>query len=128
MPFDAVFLHAVVNEINDICAGGRVEKIYQPERDEVMLLMHTKSGNLRLLLSASVNNPRVQITKIQRENPEVPPMFCMLLRKHLVGARLETVSQLSFERVVKLSFLTVNELVKKAENHSFWRFSVGRPI
>lgn len=110
MPFDAVFLHAVVNEINGICVGGRVEKIYQPERDEVMLLMHTKNGNLRLLLSASVNNPRVQITKIQRENPEVPPMFCMLLRKHLIGARLESISQLSFERVAKLTFMTVNEL------------------
>ncbi len=110
MPFDAVFLHSLVGEINKLCAGGRVEKIYQPERDEIMLLMHTKNGNMRLLVSASVNNPRVQITRLSRENPAAAPMFCMLLRKHLTGARLENVSQLSFERVAMLTFLATNEL------------------
>ena len=88
MAFDACMLAAVVSEINNIGAGGRIEKIYQPERDEIILQMRTLAGGKRLLINGGSNNPRIHFTTSQKENPAQAPMFCMLLRKHLTGACL----------------------------------------
>ena len=84
MPLDAVCLQAIVQELRPQLLGLRIDKVQQPARDQVILLLR---GNRRLLLNAGANAPRIQLTELVRDNPAEPPMFCMLLRKHLVGAR-----------------------------------------
>ena len=115
MPLDALCLASVVQELNDEVAGGRVDKIYQPVRDELILTVRGKSGNVRLLLSANSTRPRPQLTQVPRENPETPPMFCMLMRKHLTGARLLSMEQVPMERVVWLRFEATDELGDRVE-------------
>ena len=110
MAFDAGMLSCVVHELKTVAQGGRIEKIYQPERDEIILQMRTLAGGKRLLINAGSNCPRIGFTAAQRENPMQAPMFCMLLRKHLTGACLSDIEQAGFERVVKLSFDTRDEM------------------
>ncbi len=110
MSFDAGMLAATVNEIKNTCVPGRVEKVLQPVRDEIILQIHSDTGNVRLSVSASTNTPRINITSEVKENPAVPPMFCMLLRKHLTGAKLTDVCQLSFERACALTFDARDEM------------------
>ena len=92
MAFDAFFLTAVLDEMRPKLLGGRVEKIHQPARDTVILLMRCEGGREKLLLAANPASPRLHLTAASPENPEQPPMFCMLLRKHLSGARLSEIS------------------------------------
>ena len=99
MPFDAVCLQAVVQELRPRLLGLRIDKVQQPARDQVILLLR---GNQRLLLNAGANAPRIQLTELTRDNPAEPPMFCMLLRKHLVGARVAAITQPPLERLVRL--------------------------
>ncbi|MBQ7821194.1 MAG: NFACT family protein [Clostridia bacterium] len=117
MAFDAGMLAATLNEITQRAVPGRVEKINQPTRDEIVFLIHSENGNLRLSISASTNTPRINITSEIKENPAVAPMFCMLLRKHLTGARLTSVRQLSFERAAELTFDTRDELGYRCEKY-----------
>ena len=83
MPFDAIFLSAVRQELLPLI-GSRVDKIQQPSRDTVLLHLRGRDGG-KLLLSSNVNRPRIHLTQASFENPAQPPMFCMLLRKHLTG-------------------------------------------
>ena len=99
MPFDAICLQAVIEELKPQLLGLRIDKVQQPTRDQVILLLR---GNRRLLLSAGASAPRIQLTETPRENPAEPPMFCMLLRKHLVGAKIADIVQPALERIVKL--------------------------
>ena len=99
MPLDAVCLRAVVEELRPQLLGLRIDKVQQPSRDQVILLLR---GNKRLLLNAGASAPRIQLTEILRDNPAEPPMFCMLLRKHLVGAKVADVVQPLLERMVRL--------------------------
>ena len=115
MPLDALCLSGVVHELNTALAGAKVDKIYQPGRDEVVLALRAPAGNVRLLLSANPNQPRLHLTQLPLENPDKPPMFCMLLRKHLSGARLLAVEQVPLERVVHLRFEALNELGDQVE-------------
>ncbi len=110
MPFDGAFLNSVINELNNTCLGARVEKVLQPENDEVMLQLHTPSANVRLLLCASPSCPRVQLTERQKKNPEVPPTFCMLLRKHITGGRIIDISQPDYDRIAEITIQTKNDL------------------
>ncbi len=116
MPFDALCLSGVIHELNLSLTGARVDKIYQPGRDEVILAMRTQNvGNVRLLLSANPAHPRLHLTTLPLENPEKPPMFCMLLRKHMSGARLLEIAQPPLERVAVLRFEALNELGDRVE-------------
>ena len=116
MPLDALCLSGVVHELNTSLSGSRVDKIYQPGRDEVILALRSPAaGNVRLLLSANPANPRLHLTTLPLENPEKPPMFCMLLRKHISGARLLEIVQTPLERVVTLRFEALNELGDRVE-------------
>ena len=110
MAFDAGMLACVIHELKSVAQGGRIEKIYQPERDEIVLQMRTLVGGKRLLINAGSNCPRIGFTAAQRENPMQAPMFCMLLRKHLTGACLAEIEQMGFERVAKLTFDTRDEM------------------
>ncbi len=107
MSLDAICLRAVVRELEPALLGARIDKVQQPTRDQVVLLVR---GNKRILLSANPNQPRIQLTEELRDNPSQPPMFCMLLRKHLVGARIEAVAQPDLERVVILTLRATDEL------------------
>ena len=82
MPLDGVCMQAVAEELRPALLGLRIDKVQQPAKDQVILLLR---GNKRLLLNAGANAPRIQLTGLTRDNPAEPPMFCMLLRKHLVG-------------------------------------------
>lgn len=116
MPLDALCLSGVIRELNTALSGARVDKIYQPGRDEVILALRTQnSGNVRLLLSANPAHPRLHLTTLPLENPEKPPMFCMLLRKHMSGARLLEIIQPPLERAAVLRFEALNELGDRVE-------------
>lgn len=110
MAFDAGFLAAVAAELKEVAIGAAVEKVYQPERDAVVLQMRTFAGGKRLLINAGSANPRIGFTEIPLENPQNPPQFCMLLRKHLSGARLSRVWQEGFERVLVTEWDTRDEM------------------
>ena len=107
MPLDAVCLSGVVKELRESLLGLRVEKVQQPARDQVVL---TLRGNKKLLLCAGASQARVHLTSAVRENPASPPMFCMLLRKHLTGGRLAAIDQPALERAVILTLDIVDEL------------------
>lgn len=106
MPLDAICLRALTNELKGQLLGARIDKVQQPARDQIVLLLR---GNLRLLLNAGANQPRIQLTNILRDNPAQPPMFCMLLRKHLVGARVLAIEQPDLERMVILTLQCTDE-------------------
>ncbi len=109
MALDGAFLYTVKNELKCLL-GGRVDKIYEPSREEIIISMRTKNGGVKLLLSASASSARVHITENKAENPKSPPMFCMLMRKHLNCAKLTDIRQDKLERILFLDFEAVNEL------------------
>ncbi len=106
MALDAICLSAVVREITPQLIGARIEKIQQPARDQIILLLRHQ----RLLLNAGANQPRIHLTTQLRDNPAQPPMFCMLLRKHIGGGRIVAVEQAELERVVTLQIDAMDEL------------------
>ena len=110
MAFDAFFLTAVLEELRDKTAMARVEKIHQPSRDTVILLLKTQEGRQKLIFVASPTAPRLHLTSSTPENPVEPPMFCMLLRKHLSGARLSDISQIPMERWACFTFDCIDEM------------------
>ena len=110
MAFDGVVAKCVVDELNGMIAGGRVEKIFQPEADEVIFNIRVKNETFKLLMSASPNYPRMHITGSSKENPSVPPAFCMLLRKHLSGAKISRIEFNDFERIISVVFESVDEI------------------
>ena len=115
MPLDAITMTALADELRTALLGGKIDKIYQPTRDEAVLHMRTGSGNVKLLLSANPGHPRAQLTAVTRENPETPPMFCMLLRKYFLGGRLLELTQPPMERLLDFRFETLNELGDRVE-------------
>lgn len=110
MAFDAGMVCAIANELNTSLSGGKIEKVFMPEKDEIHLIIHSGHESRRLLISASSSNPRILITNTAKENPLSPPMLCMHLRKHLTGGRICSVAQLGFERVVKIEVECYDEL------------------
>ncbi len=110
MAFDAGMLCAVLSEIRDGAVGGKIEKIAQPLQDEVHFLIKNGGKVRRLVVNAGASAPRITFSSIAKENPPTPPGFCMLLRKHLAGARLQAVEQAGFERVAFLVFSAYDEM------------------
>lgn len=110
MAFDAFFLKAVLDDIRQKALGARVEKLHQPSRDTLMILLRCAQGREKLIIAASPSAPRLHFTAASPENPPEPPMFCMLLRKHLSGARLSDVSQIPMERTAIFTFDCTDEM------------------
>lgn len=110
MPFDGIVMRAVVSELNGLLAGGRIEKIFQTERDEIVLACHAASFHYRLLISCSPMNPRIHLTTEKKANPMIAPPFSMVLRKHLQGARILSITQNGYDRVATLTAETRNEM------------------
>ena len=117
MAFDAGMLACTLSEIRHAALGARIEKVYQPERDEIILQMRSFEGGKRLLINAGSNNPRINFTTLPKENPQNPPMFCMLLRKYLQGAKLVAVEQVDFDRIALLRFETRDEMGFECERY-----------
>ena len=118
MPLDAIYLSALTTELKEKLEGGRIDKVQQPERDMLLLSLRAKGENLRLLLTAGTGNARVHLTGSSFENPAEPPMFCMLLRKHLIGARITAICQPDFERM----------LVMELEGHDEMGFACRKKL
>ena len=110
MAFDAFFLSAVLEEVREKCIGARIDKIHQPSRDTLILHMHSREHRTKLLFAANPTAPRLHLTTASPENPAEPPMFCMLLRKHLMGAKLAEVSQPPMERAATFTFDCTDEM------------------
>ena len=110
MAFDAYFLSAVMEEIREKTAEARVDKIHQPSRDTVILQLKCREGRQKLLFALNPTAPRLHLTASNPENPAEPPMFCMLLRKHLLGARLIKTEQIPMERCAMFTFDCIDEM------------------
>ena len=115
MALDGLAVHALVYELSSTLSGGKVDKIFQPERDKIILNLRTQSKNVKLLLSVNPQGARVNITENSYENPTVAPNFCMLLRKHLQPSRLVSVTQPGFERIIVFTFECQTELLDVVE-------------
>ncbi len=113
MPLDGITIHLLTKELAGRIVGSRVEKIHQPARDELVFSLRTRECAMRLLISAGANCPRLHLTEHAPENPEKPPMLCMLFRKVLTGAVITYVRQNGLDRVVFLDFSGTDELGDK---------------
>ncbi|WP_071459390.1 Rqc2 family fibronectin-binding protein [Bacillus massilinigeriensis] len=109
MSFDGLFTRAVTHELKSLI-GGRINKIHQPYKNEIILIVRAKGTNHKILLSAHPSYARVQLTNEQYDNPDTPPMFCMLLRKHLEGHIIENIHQLGMDRIIVFEIKGRNEL------------------
>lgn len=110
MPFDGIVAKSIVDELTEKLSSGRIEKVFQPEADEIVLLVRAWNKNHKLVLSASANYPRIHITEAVKENPAAPPVFCMLLRKHLCGGRILSFEFNDYERIIGIVIEAANEL------------------
>lgn len=110
MALDGIAVHALAHEMNDVLSGARVDKIHQPEKDEITVTFRSRGGAYKLLLSASASNPRAHFTDTAKKNPMTAPMFCMFLRKHLSGGKLVKVVQPGFERCLEFWIESYTEL------------------
>ncbi len=110
MALDAILLSALMEELAPKLEGGRIDKIQQPERDQVIISLRNKGENMRLLINAGAGSGRLQLISAGLENPAEPPMFCMLLRKHLIGGRIEKLTQPQWERLLLVDITSHNEL------------------
>lgn len=110
MALDGIVISNIVFELNQLIQGGRIDKIYQPENDELIISIRNNKNSYKLLLSALANMPRIHLTDIPKKNPLNPPNFCMLLRKHIIGGKILRVVQPNFERIVEIYIEHLNEL------------------
>ena len=110
MSLDGIVTRAIVKELNHTILGGRIDKVYQHEKDEILLNIYNKGRNNKLIISASSNNPRIHLTDHTLSNPQTPPMFCMLLRKHLTRGIILNIEQFLMDRVVFIDISSIDEL------------------
>ncbi len=110
MSYDGIVTGAMVRELSEAITLGKIEKIYQPQPEQLLFVMHTKRGKQRLFVSSSGNHSAAYLVGETPENPVKPPVFCMVLRKHLTAARITSVSQHESDRIIEIVMETVNEL------------------
>lgn len=110
MPFDGSVVNSIVYELNTKLVNGKIDKVYQPEKDELIISVRSYRESYKLLLSASSTYPKVHLTEENKSNPTVAPSFCMLLRKHLLGGRIVAVRQPDFERIIEIDIDSFDEL------------------
>ncbi|MCA1053453.1 NFACT family protein [Rossellomorea aquimaris] len=110
MSFDGLFTRAMVFELKEAVMNGRINKVHQPYKNEIIMVVRANGKNHKLLLSAHPSYSRVQLTKEEYENPSVPPMFCMLLRKHLEGYIIEDIRQSELDRMIVFEVKGRNEI------------------
>ena len=114
MAFDAFYMRAVLEEIRSL-GDARVDKLHQPSRDMVIIHLKGRESRAKLLINPNPAAPRLHLTEANPENPAQPPMFCMLLRKHLLGARLTAIEQPAMERAAVFRFQCTDEMGDRVE-------------
>ncbi len=110
MAFDGIVTMAAAKEMRPVIISGKIDKVYQPEADELVFNIHTKRGNVKLYASVNPAAARIHFIENSLQNPPAPLPFCMLLRKHIQGARITDVAQVGSERIIEISLETLNEL------------------
>jgi predicted ribosome quality control (RQC) complex YloA/Tae2 family protein len=110
MSFDGIMTRAVTAELQETLTSGRISKVYQPHKTDLVFTIRSNGKNHKLLISANPSFARIHLTEHQYENPDTPPMFCMLLRKHLEGAFIEKIEQLDVERIIKITVKNRDEI------------------
>lgn len=110
MALDGIFIHSILNELKNTILGGKVEKINQPEKDEIVLTIKINRKTYKLLMSISSIYPKIHLTKISKVNPKKAPMFCMVLRKYINSGKLINIRQLDTDRVIFLDFESSDEM------------------
>lgn len=110
MGFDGIVAKSIVTELNDILINGKVNKIFEPNKNEIILGIYANGKNYALDIVISANNYRLNITTNAKPNPSTAPNFCMILRKHLIGARIKNISMNGLERIITIGFQCYNEL------------------
>ncbi len=113
MSYDGITTRSVVHELSSFLIGGRIDKIYQQEKDELLIQIYNNGKSYKLLLSASSNNPRLYLTTKSKKNPLSPPMFCMLLRKHITSSIILNIKQYKMDRVIVFTLSGFDELANK---------------
>ena len=116
MALDGLVIHSIVSELSSKILGGKIDKVYQPEDDEILLHIRNDKENFKLVLSASSSNPRVYLANnYKKENPINAPMFCMLFRKYIQNGIIVDISQIEFERIIKITVESFDELKEKTK-------------
>ncbi len=110
MALDGSFLRLLKHELEEAILDARVDKVHQVSREELILILRSRNGNCKLYISAGADSPRIHLTTTSFENPKTPPMFCMLMRKHLIGARIIGIEQEGLDRILKITFEARNEM------------------
>ncbi len=110
MALDGSFLRQLKHELEESILDSRVDKVHQVSREELILILRSRNGNCKLYISAGADSPRIHLTGTSFENPKTPPMFCMLMRKHLIGARIIGIEQEGLDRILKITFEARNEM------------------
>ena len=110
MAYDGGMLRAIITELNTLCTGAKVERVLQPAAEELDLILADHGTRRRLVISAGATLPYLSLSELTRENPQTPPVFCMLMRKHLAGAKLLSAEQFGFERACRLRFAGYDEM------------------
>jgi predicted ribosome quality control (RQC) complex YloA/Tae2 family protein len=110
MALDGIFIHSIIDELKKHLLNGRVEKVNQPEKDEIILSIKNQRKNYKLLISASPVYPKIHLSTLTKKNPMQPPLFCMVLRKHISTGKLVNIRQLDTDRVIFLDFESTDEL------------------
>ena len=122
MPFDGLTLGLVARELDQALAGGRINKIIQPERDEIILTIRNGGANHQLLLSATANCARAHLTTTRKNNPLEPPALCMLMRKHITGGRISAIRALECDRILEIEIEHMDELGDRARKRIICEF------
>ena len=122
MPMDGLTLGLVAGELNRALAGGRISKIVQPERDEIILTIRNEGVNRQLLLSATANCARAHLTQVKKNNPLEPPALCMLMRKHITGGRVAAIRQVLSDRILEIEIEHHDELGDPARKRLICEF------
>ncbi len=117
MALDTISIQCITDELNEKITGGKIEKVYQPEKDEISLNIRTFSDSYRLTISASPTNPRIHFSSAAKENPTTPPMFCMLMRKHISSGKIVNITNLKTDRIVTFDIESYDELGDLTTKH-----------
>ena len=110
MAFDGITIANIVKQFNDELLDGRINKIAQPENDELLLTVKTNNGQRKLYISASASLPLIYLTEINKPSPMTAPNFCMLLRKHINNGRITAITQPKLERIIQFEIEHLDEL------------------
>ena len=110
MAYDGIITYGIASELKDVITLGKIEKIYQPGPEELLIHIHTKNGNVQLFMSCNSMSARLCLTENKYANPDQPPTFCMLMRKHIQGGRITDVRQKDSERIIEIDIEAQNEL------------------